>query len=65
MRINGHANSLLTKNIKYGTVDWFKLNIDRASAHNPGNAGIGGVFRNQEGDMIVAFTNNIGQATNG
>lgn len=42
----------------------FKLNIDGAARSNPGEAGIGGIIRDHKGNMISAFSKNIGIASN-
>src|SRR3954466_2847479 len=40
-----------------------KLNIDGASKGNPGEAGIGGLFRNYNGDFIMGFASYLGTST--
>src|SRR3954462_1387178 len=40
-----------------------KLNIDGASKGNPGDAGIGGLFRNSNGDFIIGFASYLGTTT--
>ncbi|CAL1392167.1 unnamed protein product [Linum trigynum] len=42
---------------------WRKLNIDGASAGNPGTAGAGGVIRDEQGRWIAGFVAKIGEAT--
>ncbi|CAL1367953.1 unnamed protein product [Linum trigynum] len=42
---------------------WHKLNIDGASAGNPGTAGAGGVIRDEQGRWIAGFVAKIGEAT--
>lgn len=41
-----------------------KLNFDGASRGNPGAAGIGGVIRNQDGDIIHIYCRALGVCTN-
>ncbi|KAI3443768.1 hypothetical protein Pfo_000433 [Paulownia fortunei] len=43
---------------------WIKLNSDGASKGNPGIAGAGGLLRNWNGDVLVAFYEAIGVQTN-
>ncbi|XP_077232486.1 uncharacterized protein LOC143869814 [Tasmannia lanceolata] len=43
-------------------VGFSKLNFDGSSLGNPGPAGIGGVLRNSEGDVVQAFSEPIGVA---
>ncbi|KAL0345186.1 UNVERIFIED_CONTAM: hypothetical protein Sradi_4349900 [Sesamum radiatum] len=44
--------------------EWFKLNIDGSSLGNPGKSGYGGIIRDEAGNIIVAFSGYIGNATN-
>ena len=41
-----------------------KLNFDGAAKHNPGEAGIGGVFRDAEGKILRTFAMDCGEASN-
>eukprot|EP00253_Pinus_taeda_P019962 PITA_19962 len=41
-----------------------KLNFDGASRGNPGSAGIGGVFRNQKGEILHIYYRALGESTN-
>lgn len=41
-----------------------KLNIDGAFRGNPGSAGGDGIIRNTQGNMIFAFSENLGNGTN-
>lgn len=41
-----------------------KLNIDRAAWHNPGRAGIRGIFRNDQGTCLIAYAKPIGIRNN-
>ncbi|OIT34659.1 hypothetical protein A4A49_63691, partial [Nicotiana attenuata] len=38
---------------------WYKLNIDGTFNKNDANGGIGGIFRNRNGDWILGFTSKI------
>src|SRR4051812_29938325 len=37
-----------------------KLNVDGASKNNPGEAGIGGLFRDSFGNLIIGFASYLG-----
>ncbi|KAL0349464.1 UNVERIFIED_CONTAM: putative ribonuclease H protein [Sesamum radiatum] len=41
---------------------WIKINTDGASKGNPGVAGAGGIARNEEGAVIFAFYETLGEA---
>eukprot|EP00253_Pinus_taeda_P014528 PITA_14528 len=41
-----------------------KLNFDGASRGNPGTTGIGGVIRNQDGEIIHIYYRELGESTN-
>ncbi|KAL0296081.1 UNVERIFIED_CONTAM: putative ribonuclease H protein [Sesamum radiatum] len=43
---------------------WVKLNTDGASKGNPGVAGAGGIVRDYEGKVILAFSEPIGFTNN-
>ncbi|KAL0356483.1 UNVERIFIED_CONTAM: putative ribonuclease H protein [Sesamum radiatum] len=43
---------------------WIKINTDGASKGNPGVAGAGGIARNEEGAVIFAFYETLGEANN-
>jgi len=43
---------------------FLKYNIDGASKGNPGNAGYGGVLRDDEGNIIFIFHYHLGRSTN-
>ncbi|KAL0405928.1 UNVERIFIED_CONTAM: putative ribonuclease H protein [Sesamum latifolium] len=43
---------------------WVKLNSDRASKGNPGDSGAGGILRDQDGTVMVAFSKFLGEKTN-
>src|SRR4051812_39435653 len=40
-----------------------KLNVDGASKNNPGEAGIGGIFRDFFGNLIMGFASYLGTAS--
>ena len=40
-----------------------KINIDGASKANPGEAGVGGIFRNSNGELILGFASYLDLAT--
>ena len=42
---------------------FFKLNSDGSSAANPGEAGAGGIIRNDQGQWLVGYSRKLGQAT--
>ncbi|KAL0431509.1 UNVERIFIED_CONTAM: hypothetical protein Sradi_0776900 [Sesamum radiatum] len=44
--------------------NWVKLNIDGSAISNPGQSGSGGIFRNNQGEFITAFSHSIGISTN-
>ena len=46
------------------TQGFIKLNFDGASKGNPGQAGIGGVFRNSQGDVCRVYALYLGYAMN-
>lgn len=41
-----------------------KLNIDGASTKNPGKEGCGGIVRNENSEVFIAFSKNLGECTN-
>jgi len=41
-----------------------KLNFDGATKHNPGEVGIGGVFRDAKGNTLRIFAMDCGEASN-
>src|SRR4051812_10468874 len=41
-------------------IHWAKLNTDGTSKDNPGNSGVGGTLRDNNGDLILAFANYYG-----
>ncbi|KAF5454807.1 hypothetical protein F2P56_024444, partial [Juglans regia] len=43
---------------------WVKLNTDGSSLGNPGASGIGGIIRNNHGNLIHAFSSFIGIGSN-
>ncbi|CAJ2628350.1 unnamed protein product [Trifolium pratense] len=43
--------------------NWVKCNIDGASKGNPGLAGCGGIFRNQNADLLYCFAEPLGIAS--
>ncbi|KAK6780041.1 hypothetical protein RDI58_022225 [Solanum bulbocastanum] len=43
---------------------WVKLNTDGSALNNPGNIGAGGILRNQNGDLLFAFSAPLGEGTN-
>ncbi|KAK4384645.1 putative ribonuclease H protein [Sesamum angolense] len=45
-------------------VGWIKINTDGASKGNPGVAGEGGIPRNEEGAVIFAFYEKLGESDN-
>lgn len=49
---------------KFPEQGWFKINVDGASANNPGKAGGGGVIRNDTGCWVKGFCINLGMASN-
>ena len=46
------------------TQGFIKLNFDGASKGNPGQAGIGGVFRDSQGEVCRFYALDLGYATN-
>ncbi|KAG9439310.1 hypothetical protein H6P81_019475 [Aristolochia fimbriata] len=42
---------------------WICLNFDGSSMGNPGQAGIGGTFRDHTGNTLLAYSGPIGQST--
>ena len=44
--------------------DFIKINVDGSSFGNPGNAGFGGLLRNNRGNWIHGFSGSCGRATN-
>ncbi|CAI9785060.1 unnamed protein product [Fraxinus pennsylvanica] len=43
---------------------WYKLNTDGCCLGNPGICGAGGNIRNEKGDIVIAFTEYLGEGTN-
>jgi ribonuclease HI len=41
-----------------------KLNFDKASKGNPGPAGVGGIFRNHQGETLLLYASSLGISTN-
>ena len=39
---------------------WIKFNVDGAAKGKPGPAGIGGVLRNDKGEVLFMFSKNVG-----
>jgi ribonuclease HI len=44
--------------------DFIKINVDGSTFGNPGNAGFGGLLRNNRGNWIHGFSGSCGRATN-
>lgn len=61
---SGYHESVLT--IKWLTPKpgFIKLNIDGCSKGNPGPSGAGGIIRNEQGQMIIAFAMPLGNMSN-
>ncbi|KAL0421675.1 UNVERIFIED_CONTAM: hypothetical protein Slati_3190400 [Sesamum latifolium] len=51
-------------NWKKPTNGWWKLNCDGASKGNPGPSGAGGLIRDSNGRMIIAFADFLEEHTN-
>ncbi|XP_035549769.1 uncharacterized protein LOC118349441 [Juglans regia] len=43
---------------------WVKLNIDGSSLGNPSFSGVGGVIRDANGNLLLAYSISLGQSTN-
>ena len=43
---------------------WVKLNVDGSALRNPLIIGDGGIFRQHNGEMILAFARPLGEGTN-
>uniref|UniRef100_M1DB97 RNase H family protein n=1 Tax=Solanum tuberosum TaxID=4113 RepID=M1DB97_SOLTU len=43
---------------------WVKINTDGSALINPGRIGAGGIIRNQDGEMILAFATPLGEGSN-
>ncbi|KAK4716302.1 hypothetical protein R3W88_014640 [Solanum pinnatisectum] len=43
---------------------WVKINTDGSALNNPGRIEAGGILRNQNGELILAFSVPLGQGTN-
>ncbi|KAK4707461.1 hypothetical protein R3W88_033008 [Solanum pinnatisectum] len=44
--------------------EWVKINTDGSALSNPGTIGAGGIIRNQNGELILAFSTPAGEGTN-
>ena len=44
--------------------EWIKLNTDGSALTNPGQTGAGGILRDKEGKMVMAFATPLGEGTN-
>ncbi|KAK7243459.1 hypothetical protein RIF29_38256 [Crotalaria pallida] len=44
--------------------NYFALNVDGSAMGNPGEAGLGGVFRSEDGDWLCGFSGHIGFTNN-
>ncbi|XP_055800356.1 uncharacterized protein LOC129869757 [Solanum dulcamara] len=60
-----------TNEVNVSTVYWrkpsahmVKLNTDGSALHNPGKIGGGGLLRNNQGDLLFAFSTPFGEGTN-
>lgn len=53
--VNNHATTIIKVSWKPPARGNFKLNIDGLAIENPGRGGIGGVFRDHEGNWILGF----------
>ena len=54
----------ITKNLQPPPIGFLKLNFDGASKGNPGQAVIGGIFRNSQASAVRIYLFPIGFATN-
>ncbi|KAH0661517.1 hypothetical protein KY284_026448 [Solanum tuberosum] len=43
---------------------WVKINTDGSALSNPGRIGAGGILRDQDGEMLLAFATPMGEGTN-
>ncbi|CAI9777979.1 unnamed protein product [Fraxinus pennsylvanica] len=43
---------------------WYKLNTDGCCLGNPGICGAGGIIRNENGDIVIAFAEKLDEGTN-
>ncbi|KAK4716367.1 hypothetical protein R3W88_014705 [Solanum pinnatisectum] len=43
---------------------WVKINTDGSALCNPGTIGAGGIIRNPNGELILAFSTLLGKGTN-
>ena len=43
---------------------WIKVNTDGSATNNPGKIGAGGILRNKNGRLVMAFTTPLGDGTN-
>ena len=43
---------------------WIKINTDGSALTNPGQTGAGGILRDKEGKMVMAFATPLGEGTN-
>lgn len=43
---------------------WFKLNVDGSSLGNPDCMGVGGIIRNDQGYLTVAFVKELSHGSN-
>lgn len=46
------------------SMDGYKLNVDGSSVESPGVCGAGGIVRNSNGDLLMAFSVSVGNGTN-
>ncbi|KAK4733775.1 hypothetical protein R3W88_008036 [Solanum pinnatisectum] len=44
--------------------EWVKINTDGSALNNPGIIGAGGIIRNKNGELILAFATPLGEGTN-
>ena len=53
-------------NVKWNQppANWYKLNSDGSSLHNPGRAGGGGIIRNSNSEWVAGYARAIGCTTN-
>ncbi|KAH0660308.1 hypothetical protein KY289_029056 [Solanum tuberosum] len=43
---------------------WVKINTDGSALSNPGRIGAGGILRDQNGEMLLAFVTRLGEGNN-
>ena len=43
---------------------WIKTNTNGSAFTNPGKLGAGGILRDKEGKLVMAFTTSLGEGTN-